>query len=95
LARKILLLNEENFSKFGNFDEMVNYINQSYLEFISGDKYRFNYDRNKTKTELLKMYNHLNRVNCEICKEEYICIDHINYQLIDFVRRLNDCKREA
>ena len=85
LARKLLMLinrqNEENF----NIDSYMSNINSAYLEFVSGEKFKFNYNRNKEKFELVKLINNIGRVNALIRKKDFIPLEHINYLMLDLI----------
>lgn len=84
LARKILLLQNKDI-EMNDPNDLLQHINLFYLEFISGEKFKFNYDRNKTKLELVKLLNNINKVNAILTKEEHIPLEHINYSMIDLV----------
>lgn len=81
LARKILLLRRNEEYDINNDNELYNRINSAYYDFINGEKVIFNFSRNKTKTELVKLYNEMNYLDCKLTKQEYNFIEHINFQM--------------
>ena len=85
LARKILLLRRNEEYDINNINELYNRINSAYYEFINGEKVIFNFSRNKTKTELVKLYNEMNYLDCKLTKQEYNFIEHINFQMDDLL----------
>ena len=85
LARKLILLNKKNETTFGDTTSLISYINNVYYDFLNGERVIFNYKRNKTKTELVKFYNELGRINATLTKTDFIFLDHINYQLDDLI----------
>ena len=79
LARKLLLLNSKQKGlQLQSAKELFSYLDNSYYEFVNGEKLIFNYERNKTKTELVKLYNDLNMLECMLNKKEFIFVSHIN-----------------
>ena len=85
LARKILLLQKNEEKEIINQDNINYKISNIYLDFISGEKFKFNYNRNKTKLELVKLLNNLGEINSYFNDLEFIPFEHINYQLSDLV----------
>ncbi len=85
LARKILLLRRNEEYDINNINELYNRINSAYYDFINGEKVIFNFSRNKTKTELVKLYNEMNYLDCKLTKQEYNFIEHINFQMDDLL----------
>ena len=94
LARKLLILNEDKSYQAESLNDLVRYMNKMYLDFLNGEKAIFNFPRNKTKTELVKLYNSINFLNCKLKDEEYIFIEHINYPLEDLLLATNNKKQE-
>lgn len=94
LARKILLLNEEKEIQIGNIKDMLLFMNSMYMDFLNGEKVIFNYNRNKVKTELVKLYNNINKLSCKFNGENYISIDHINYPLDDLILATEKKKKD-
>lgn len=85
LARKILLLRQKQREDDLNQNNILESVDRIYYDFINGEKVVFNYERNKSKTELVKLYNDINYINAKITKKEYYFIDHINYQMNDLI----------
>ena len=85
LARKILLLSQNNEKEINNPKELLSYTNSIYLEFIAGEKFKFNYERNKTKLEIVKLINNMGKMNSIFDKQEYVLLEHINYSMSDLV----------
>ncbi len=85
LARKILLLNSSKEIEINNNSELISYVDSIYFDFVSGEKFKFNYDRNKTKVELVKLLNNISRINCSFNNQEFIPFEHINYSMSDLV----------
>lgn len=84
LARDIIMDFEQ--IKFENDKEMILYIKNMYDGFITNDiDNKFNFERNKEKTELVVLFNSLNKVNCHLKKEQYIPIEHINFRMNDLL----------
>ena len=71
------------------------YINQVYLEFLNGVDDVFNYQRNKAKTELVKLYNDLNIIFYKNQEEKCVSIDHINFRMNDLIDAVIVKKREV
>ena len=87
LARDIILEKEK--IDFKNDKEMILYIKNMYNEFNVDIDIPFNFNRNRDKTELVVLFNRLNRVNCYLKKEKYISIEHINFRMNDLVEAVN------
>lgn len=94
LARKILLLRQRQREEDLYQDSILESVNKIYFDFINGEKVVFNYERNKSKTELVKLYNDINFINAKITKKEYLFIDHINYQMDDLIATTKAKKEE-
>ena len=94
LAMKIIMLNKKDKLELLDAKDVFNYLNGVYYDFLTGEKVIFNYERNKTKTELVKFYNSLNRLNAYMDNEEYIFIRHINYQMNDLIEQTMIKKQE-
>ena len=82
LARRIILLMQED--KIDD-KKIVDYINKSYIKFSDGLNNDFNFERNKYKTELVVLYNDLNKSISMLKKEPYITADHINFKMDDLI----------
>ena len=94
LARRLLLLRSKKEFDIKDEKDLLNQINQIYFDFINGEKVEFNFERNKTKTELVQLYNDINAINSVITKREYVFIDHINYQMMDLINGVISQKEE-
>ena len=84
LARKLLLLSKKDI-KISNVNDLFSNINSVYYDFISGEKVKFNFERNKTKTELVKLYNGIGSINALLRNEEFLTGEHINYSMDDLL----------
>ena len=93
LARKILLLRQKQREE-NEEENILLKVDEIYRDFVYGEKVIFNYERNKTKTELVKFYNDLNYINSKLTKKEFIFIDHINYQMEDLITTTKAKKEE-
>ncbi len=86
LARKILLLSQNNQMEFNEDYSIVRYVNSLYFDFVNGERFKFNYERNKVKLELVKLINNMERINSLFDKREKIVpFEHINYSMVDLV----------
>lgn len=85
LSRNLILLNKEREKEILDYSNLTLYLDMVYLEFTEGISNDFNYQRNKTKTELVKLYNDLNNIKSHIENEEHVSIDHINFKMEDLV----------
>ena len=84
LARQIIL--DTGKISFSNDKEMILYIKRMYDDFVLDDMdVSFNFERNKEKTALVKLFNSLNKVNCYLSDDKYILIEHINFKLDDLI----------
>ena len=85
LARKLILaFNNENVELNSEAD-IINYINNICSKFSLGIEEEFNFERNKTKTELVLFYNDLNRLINKINNKPYISVEHINFRMDDLI----------
>lgn len=84
-ARGIILKSNLLEVDFKNTEKIVEYINKIYDEYILGISDTFNYNRNKNKTELVVLFNGLNKTICKINNEKFISIDHINFRMKDLL----------
>ena len=85
LARRLILLSQKNSIDVSNPDNLYGYLNQSYNEFLQGINDNFNYSRNRSKTELVKLYNDISLLNSTLRSEKNIPIDHINFRMRDLI----------
>ena len=95
LSRELILLHQEKEKEIDDYSDTSIYLNQVYLEFIEGVSDNFNYQRNKAKTELVKLYNDLNNIMSHGKKEKHISIDHINFQMEDLIDAVKIRKEEV
>ena len=88
LAQKILFLYQnENLHSMNNKD-LLHLLNNYYYDFLNGEKAIFFYDRNKTKTELLKLYNSMNYMECMLQDKDFVFVDHINFRMEDLLNEV-------
>lgn len=88
ISRRVLLLNKKekiDSSIFNNKNDVLKFMQNSYNEFLIGENDIFNFERNKAKTEIVKLYNNLSYLNALIVKEDSFLITHINYKMDDLV----------
>ena len=94
LARKILLLLQNNQEEFNKDYSILKYVNSLFFDFVNGEKFKFNYERNKIKLELVKLINNMEKVNCLFDNSEFIPFEHINYSMIDLVDLASTKKKD-
>ncbi len=94
LARKLILINEMMNGNIKKVDDLFEALNKIYYDFLNGEKVKFNYHRNATKTELVKLYNTLNRFVSIFNHEDYISLDHINISMESLLTMLISKKEE-
>ena len=82
LAKQLILFSQ---NKDIDLNNKLLYIDSIYKEFLVGIDEPFNFNRNKAKTELVKLYNDLNKVIYSIKKESYIIVEHINFRMEDLI----------
>lgn len=93
MAREIIL--DNNKIEFKNDKEMILYIKNMYNGFTINEVNNFfNFERNKEKTELVLLFNSLNKVNCHLNKEDFIPIEHINFKMVDLLEAVSYKKEE-
>ena len=59
---------------------IIKTLEDDYEDFLIGEENTFNFDRNKQKTEVCKLYNNLLEVLCNEQKTLFTPVEHINYQ---------------
>ena len=59
---------------------IVKTLEEDYDDYLQGETNNFNFDRNKQKTEVCKLYNNLLEVLCTEQKAPFEPVNHINYQ---------------
>ena len=85
LSRELILLYLENQKKAIKTQDILSFIESADNEFLNGVNGNFNYQRNKTKTELVKYYNDLNMALAHTMNQETVFIDHINFRMADLI----------
>lgn len=80
-AHKLLLLRESNRKKLTSKEEIINETIKYYNDFLLEEHQTFNFERNKIKLEVAKLYNDINNTICIIEKKEFIPLEHINIKL--------------
>ena len=85
LAREIILKNNEELVKLSNKNDIINYVNLIYNKFNIGIDNEFNYDKNRKRTELVVLYNDINKVISLVKKEPCIPVEHINFRIEDLI----------
>ena len=95
LASQLILLNKNENLVFNKQSDIIQYLNKKYYSFLNGEKAIFNFERNKTKTELVKLYNDLNQIDCVLNKKDMFYLDYINYPYQDLVEMTINKKREV
>lgn len=80
-AHKLLLLRESKRKKLITRDEIINETLSYYHDFLIGENHEFNFERNRLKTEVAKLYNDINSTICAIEKREFTPLEHINIKL--------------
>lgn len=95
LSCDLILEHREKENEILDYSDISMYLNKVYLEFIEGVSANFNYQRNKTKTELVKLYNDLNNIMAYKKKEKYISINHINFKMEDLVEAIIIRKKDV
>lgn len=59
---------------------IIKTLEEDYDDYLLGETNNFNFDRNKQKTEVCKLYNNLLEVLCNEQKINFEPVNHINYQ---------------
>jgi hypothetical protein len=85
LARQILLATGMRDKEIVDEKGLIEHIDRLYLEFISGERCKFNYERNKSRLELVKLLNGLGHVQSILTHKEFIPFEHINFSMIDLI----------
>ena len=92
LSQKLII---EYQNKIIDNKDLLSFLDKTYAEFIKGVNEPFNYERNKAKTELVKLLNDLNSVISLKNKTHAISIDHINFRMSDLIDAVMVKKREV
>ncbi len=95
LSRKLVLQYCEKEKELFDEKNYYNLIEYAYQEFLNSDLKGFNYQRNKVKTELVKLYNDLCMIIALKKKEGNIMLLHINFQMTDLVDAVTIKKNEV
>ena len=85
LARNLILQNYNQEIELSNPKDILNYVYSIYDKFNLGIDDIFNFKVNKTRAELVILYNDLNFVISKLKKEPYIFVDHINFRESDLI----------
>jgi len=80
-AHKLLLLRESKRKQLITKEEIIKETLNYYDDFIIGETQSFNFERNKIKTEVTKLYNDITSTICNLEKREFIPLEHINIKL--------------
>lgn len=80
-AHKLILLREKRRKKLVNKEDIIMETIHYYNDFLIGETQKFNFERNKVKTEVTKLYNDITSTICSIEKKEFIPLEHINIKL--------------
>ena len=94
LARRIIFLHSEKEVHVDDLSSLFDYMNNMYYEFLNGEDKFFNFDKNREKTEVIKLCNSIIRIKGIITKEKEMPIEHINYQLDSLLTWTKDKKEE-
>lgn len=95
LASQLIFLSKKKDVSFQNVNGLFSYMNQMYFDFINGEKVIFNFERNKTRFELVKLYNSLGFLGAMLTKQEFVFKEHINYKLEDLIDETANKKAEV
>ena len=93
LARQLILMSQIEDNELINLDNNV-FVNHIFEKYNRGIDQKFNFDRNKQKTELVILYNEINMVINKEKEEPFISIDHINFRMEDLVEAVEVKKNE-
>ena len=85
LARKLILLSNEEEKKITNKNDIIKEVNEIYNKFNNGIEENFNFEKNKKRTELVVLFNDINKIISTVKKEDYIPVEHINFRLNDLI----------
>lgn len=81
IAHRILLLREKARKKLIKREEIINETLNYYNDFLIGETNNFIFERNRTKIEVIKLYNDITSTIYSIKKKEFIPLEHINIKL--------------
>ena len=60
-------------------NDIIKVLKEDYEDFLTGEENTFNFDRNKQKTEVCKLYNNLLEVLSNEQKSPFVPVEHINF----------------
>ena len=60
-------------------NDIIKVLKEDYEDFLTGEENSFNFDRNKQKTEVCKLYNNLLEVLSNEQKSPFVPVEHINF----------------
>ena len=66
-------------------NDIIKVLENDYDDFLVGEENTFNFDRNKQKTEVCKLYNNLLEVLSNEQKSPFIPVEHINFPYQTFL----------
>ena len=79
-ANTILMTNSIIHHERLNDKDILRTLQDDYDDFLKGEENSFNFDRNKNKTEVCKLYNNLVEILSNEQGIEFTPLEHINYQ---------------
>ena len=96
LARKYIMQSLEIEGKEIKLDanSLLDYTNRIYDKYHEGINGDFNFKKNNDRTELVILYNDLNRAIANVRIEEFMPIEHINFRMDDLVEAVIYRKNE-
>ena len=80
-ANKLLKIRESMRKKLNTKDEIISETMNYYNEFLQGEMHQFNFERNRIKMEVAKLYNDITSTICIMEQKEFIPLEHINIKL--------------
>ena len=80
-AHKLILLRESKRKKLITKEDVINETLKYYNDFLIGENQEFNFERNRIKTEVTKLYNDITSTICSLEKKEFVPLEHINIKL--------------
>ena len=89
LARRIILMNQISDDELKNKNDITLFIEKMYQKFNVGQPLEFNFERNKTKTELVVLFNDINKISSLINKEPYVVVEHINFKMDELIEAVD------
>ena len=77
-----------------NDSDIKKCVEELYNMFTIGLSDNFNFKKNKAKTELVILFNGINKFICTHKREKYILIEHINFRIKDLLEAITAKKNE-